>query len=334
MAQSRWMEVDALMAIAVNGYTPPNGITTNEQVKALQQQLNANGAGLKVDGVYGPLTQAAYMASQGGAVAAPATPAVYPNSSFDSYYNSIKASLSPQTISYTMPDLNALTGQIAAYLRPSYDQAIANRQTQTEQNRADIDADAASRGMGRSSWVTDVKARENKAEATDIANLESNYGAALAEAVLNQYNMHLSNKLQADMANAEMAAKYEQLAYDRAADMYNMMLKSSGGSGSSSSSSKRRSGDDTAIDWAAYIESLEPYQMYELMNSNSSDAVAVRNAMQQDATFGTAAYNNTVSTKKNDIQRQLMEQFPGTAWGWASDSAYKNTYNKAHSGGK
>ena len=210
------------MAVAVSGYTLPNGITTNEQVKALQQQLNAQGANLKVDGVYGPLTQAAYLASTGGSVATPTSTQVYADPSFDGYYNTIKASLTPQTISYTMPDVATLSNQISAYLRPSYDQAIANRQVQTEQNRADIDADAASRGMGRSSWVTDVKARENKAEATDIANLESNYGAALAEAVLNQYNQHLSNQLQVDMANAELAAKYEQLAYDRAGDMYNL----------------------------------------------------------------------------------------------------------------
>jgi hypothetical protein len=302
------------MAIAVNGYTPPNGITTNEQVKALQQQLNAGGANLKVDGVYGPLTQAAYMASSGGGVTTPATTAVYADPSFEGYYNSIKASLVPQTVSYAMPDMNALTSQIAAYLRPAYDQAIANRQNQTVQNRADIDADAASRGMGRSSWVTDVKARESKAEATDIANLESNYGAALAEAVLGQYNQHLNNKLQVDLANAQMLAQYEQLAYDRAGDMYNLMQaskKSSGGNGS------RKSGGGDAIDWAAYINSLQPYQIHELANSNNAEAVAVRNAMQQDATFGKTAYDNTINTKKKDIERQLREQYPGTAWNWA-----------------
>ena len=253
------------MAIAVNGYTPPNGITTNEQVKALQQQLNTGGANLKVDGVYGPLTQAAYMASQSGSVATPATVQTYADPSFEGYYNSIKASLTPQAVSYAMPDINALSGQIAAYLRPSYDQAIANRQIQTEQNRADIDADAASRGMGRSSWVTDVKARENKAEASDIANLESNYGAALAEAVLNQYNMHLNNKLQVDMANAEMAAKYEQLAYDRAGDMYNLMQSKAS---SASRNNNNDDGDDSEID----IKTLRRANYYKNWLSEAADA--------------------------------------------------------------
>lgn len=191
--------------------------------------------------------------SDAGIAVTPATPAVYADPSFESYYNSIKSSLVPQTVTYAMPDVNTLSSQIAAYLRPAYDQAIVNRQNQTVQNRADIDADAASRGMGRSTWVTDVKARESKAEAADIANLESNYGAALAEAVLGQYNQHLNNKLQVDLANAQMMAQYEQLAYDRAGDMYNLMQASKKSSGGGSNPKKES--DDllvvpTAFDWS------------------------------------------------------------------------------------
>jgi hypothetical protein len=305
------------MAIAVNGYTPPNGITTNEQVKALQQQLNAGGANLKVDGVYGPLTQAAYMASSGGGVATPATTAVYADPSFEGYYNSIKASLVPQTVSYAMPDMNALTSQIAAYLRPAYDQAIANRQNQTVQNRADIDADAASRGMGRSSWVTDVKARESKAEATDIANLESNYGAALAEAVLGQYNQHLNNKLQVDLANAKMLAQYEQLAYDRAGDMYNLMQaskKSNGGNGS------RKSGE--YIDWDAYINSLTPAQKYELVSSPSNNSLVIRSQMANE--LGNDLANSKLNSLKTELKgANYAASLPGNLGTYVLDQLNK-----------
>ena len=289
------------MAAVVSGYTLPAGITTSAQVKALQQQVNANGANLAVDGVYGPLTQAAYLASVGGSASTPTTTAVYADPSFDSYYNSIKSSLTPQTVSYTMPDLSTLSSQIAAYLRPSYDQAIAARQEQTAQNRADIDADAASRGMGRSSWVSDVKARESKAEASDIADLESNYGAALAEAVLTQYNQHLSNKLQADLANAEIAAQYEQLAYDRAADMYNLIQ-----SKSSSSSSSSGSGNDedlvltpTAFDWSAVTHLTISETISSLRSIAKEDgAAAAKEAFQglldNNKTKGTTAQINTL----------------------------------------
>ncbi len=51
----------------LNGYAPPEGVTSREQVKEMQKRLNASGASLKVDGVWGPKTQAAYSASAGGA---------------------------------------------------------------------------------------------------------------------------------------------------------------------------------------------------------------------------------------------------------------------------
>ena len=155
---------------------------------------------------------------------------VYPDQKFNEYYDTILSSLqgSAPQVQYNMPDTNQLTAQIASYLRPKYDQAIANRQQQTLQNRAATDVDAASRGMGSSTWVTDVKNKGANAEYSDIANLESNYGAQLSEALLNQYNQALSNKLNVDMQNAQMSAQYEKMAYDRAADMYSLTSKKSG----------------------------------------------------------------------------------------------------------
>lgn len=158
---------------------------------------------------------------------------VYADPKFDGYYNTILTSLqstAPQ-VQYQMPTQDQLASQIAAYLRPQYDQAIASRQQQTLQTRAATDVDAASRGMGASTWVTDVKNKAANAEATDIANLESNYGAQLAESLLNQYNQALANKLNVDTTNAQMRAQYEQLAYNRAADMYALTNKKSSGGG-------------------------------------------------------------------------------------------------------
>lgn len=148
---------------------------------------------------------------------------------FDRYYNTILAGLNKEYVDYQMPSVDELTTRIAAYLRPAYDQAVANRQQQTKQYAANLDVDAASRGMGRSSYVTDAKSKQQSAEAADIANLESNYGAALSEALLNQYNQHLANKLNVDTLNAQLRAQYEQMAYDRAGDMYNLTKKKRGG---------------------------------------------------------------------------------------------------------
>lgn len=170
------------------------------------------------------------------------------------YYNAILAQLgsstiTPETItytpiSYTVPEQEALAAQIAAYLRPQYDSAIASRRTQTTQNRAALDVDAASRGMGASTWVTDAKTRQLTSEAADVAALESGYGAALAQQVQALYNQHLQNRLDVDQINAnnqlavaqqnaanrltaaqwneQMRRALEETAYARALDAYNL----------------------------------------------------------------------------------------------------------------
>ena len=49
----------------LTGYTTPVGVTDRAGVEAIQQQLNAQGASLKVDGIWGPKTDAAYKALNG-----------------------------------------------------------------------------------------------------------------------------------------------------------------------------------------------------------------------------------------------------------------------------
>lgn len=197
------------------GYAAPSSVTSKDDVKNIQRQL-----GVTADGLWGPKTQAAYeasgMANQGGA------------SSFDyskstdlnALQNQILNMLTVPSIEYSMPSEQELAAQISDYLRPSYDQAIAQRKKQTLYNRAEIDADAASRGMGRSSYVTDVKDQAMDAEASDVANLENNYNAALLEAVYNQYNQHMQNKLAADQYNASAASAAQQAALGYATNMY------------------------------------------------------------------------------------------------------------------
>jgi len=81
--------------------------------------------------------------------------------------------------------------------------------------------------MGRSTWVTDVKDRAMDAEAADIANMESNYNATLQQAVNDQYNQAMQNKLAADQFNASAAASAKGTAYQLAMSQYNK----SGGTG-------------------------------------------------------------------------------------------------------
>lgn len=124
---------------------------------------------------------------------------------------------------YNLPTTNMdeITASVEAYLRNSYDQTIADRKKATEEQRAMIDLDAFSRGMGGSTWVTDAKQRLEDEEADDIARIEANYQAGLSEAVLNQYNAAVAQGL---------AAKDN--AYALAAELYNLGQAAKQGVGS------------------------------------------------------------------------------------------------------
>lgn len=199
------------------GYVAPSSISSKNDVRNIQKQL-----GVQVDGLWGPETQAAYERSGMGA----SQPASfnYGTTDLDALYNQVLSNLQAPRISYAMPSQTELAAQISEYLRPGYDNAITQRKQQTLQNRAAIDADAASRGMGRSSYVTDVKDQAMDAEAADIAGLESAYNSALLESVMNQYNQHLQNKLAADQYNSSAAAAAQQAALGYATNLYSQNL--------------------------------------------------------------------------------------------------------------
>jgi hypothetical protein len=98
-----------------------------------------------------------------------------------------------------------LANQIAAYLRPYTENAINARRQQTVQNRAAIDVDAASRGMGSSTWVTDAKLRQAQAEASDIMNIENQYLSNLYQGVFNADQAQQERAFNAAVQNASNA---------------------------------------------------------------------------------------------------------------------------------
>lgn len=203
----------------VSGYTPPSGVTNNEQVKALQKQL-----GVAADGVWGPKTQAAYEKSNG--VTASTVPTGFSNALKDSL--SMIQSYTP-SISYTPTSEATLRSNISSYLRPAVDQAIVNRQRQTTANKANIDADAAARGMDASSWVTDVKNRQQNAEASDIGAMESNYGATLSQQLAQALAQEKQNQLAAQQYNASAQQSALTNALSLAQTLYGQSLAQSTG---------------------------------------------------------------------------------------------------------
>lgn len=122
----------------------------------------------------------------------------------------------PEEITYEAKSEEEIRSAIAGWLRPGYDQAIANRQEQTLTNKANLDADAIARGMGASTYVTDVKNRQQNAEARDVATLESNYGSALAERVVEGVDTEKQRALAVEQFNAEQRQRAYEMAYQAA----------------------------------------------------------------------------------------------------------------------
>ena len=202
---------------------------------------------------------------------------------------------------YKLPttDKDEIRSYVESYLRTAYDQSIENRRKQTEADRAMIDLDAYSRGMGGSTWVTDAKQRLQDAEADDIAKMEANYQAGLNEAVLNQYNQAVAQGLAA-----------QNNAYDLAKDLYSLgqnakagvgsVSSSGGGSGGGGGYSYRSGKKKSSGSGGGSSGSGNMTYTQWLMNANDGDifkaAVAAQDSGVKNAARGLGYDNKTVNT--------------------------------------
>lgn len=153
---------------------------------------------------------------------------------FQSYLSSLSGGYTPETLTYEAKSADAIRAEIAEWLRPGYDQAIANRKTLTARYHAELDADALSRGMGASTYVTDVKGRQNESEAADIATLESDYGVNLAKYVGTAEEAERERAFEVEKINSERRHEAYMAAYQAALSMF-AAYKSRGSSGRTAS---------------------------------------------------------------------------------------------------
>ena len=237
------------------------GVTSREQVMEIQRQLNANGANLKVDGIWGPQTSTVYKAG-GGTVS-------YIPTQYKNALSELQTLLQPQKVQYTPTSEAQYLSQIQAALRPGYDSAIAQRQKATMTNKAEIDADAAARGMGASTWVTDVKDRQSGYEADDIATMEGQYNAAVSNALMNSMQNERANQLAVDQTNAQLTANANSQALSLAGDFYSQYL-------ASAATNRDDDSDDRSHNDLALIKELgeltdEPWRALLILDQNKSN---------------------------------------------------------------
>ena len=205
---------------------------------------------------------------------------------------------------YNLPttDMDEIKSYVESYLRTVYDQAIENRRKQTEADRAMIDLDAYSRGMGSSTWVTDAKQRLQDAEADDIANMEANYQAGLNEAVLNQYNQAVAQGLAAQNNAYDLAKDLYSLGQNAKAGVGNVSSSGggSGGGGGGGGYSYRRGKKKSSGSGSGSSGSGNMTYTQWLMNANDGDifkaAVAAQDSGVKNAAKGLGYDSKTVNT--------------------------------------
>ena len=99
-----------------------------------------------------------------------------------SLYEQLKAMLLPDAaqVDYTPRSRAELRAGLEASLLPTYQAAVKERQLNTQKTNASIDADAAARGIGASSYGLDLKNRNYNTEAKDIASMRGTYNSTIA----------------------------------------------------------------------------------------------------------------------------------------------------------
>ena len=260
-----------MASYVLEGYTTPDGVNSRQKVKEYQTQL-----GVKADGIWGPKTQAAYEAMLGKSANA------NPWDALDGFYDRALSMYSAPTVHVSTPSRDEIQSDMEAALRPGVDQAIEGRRARGQANMAELDADAASRGMGASTYVTSMKGRELSNTEQDVARLESNYAATLSERVAEYMKYYANLELQAQMQNAQMSYNAQAAAASLASQWYSAYLSANAASGAGTASSSRSSASKsttaakteyftmTADDYENLVRGMSAAERAKLYNSNDS----------------------------------------------------------------
>jgi hypothetical protein len=191
----------------------------------------------------------------------------------------------PEETEYEALSTDEIKESVASWLRPSYEQAIAERKAQTETNKANLDADAIARGMGASTYVTDVKNRQQNAEASDVAGLKSDYGAALAKYVSEEADSENDRFLETQQFNAEQQRDAYELAYSAALQLFAYYKKSGGGKSSGGSSSQ--SVTTTSLkNIETFLDSLSGDERAEVYGATTSAGAQYRSEILASVGYG------------------------------------------------
>ena len=168
----------------------------------------------------------------------------YGNEAFESIYQRTQEQYAPQLVSYTPLDEKTLAERISAVLRPVYEKAISALFRGNRRADAELDADAISRGMGSSTFVTDVKRRQDNIAAEGARDLESEYGAQLADQLYKAMESERDKQLEVEKFNAQQKNDAMAQAFEMAKVLYEAYLAAKKKRGGGGGTQKTKSGDE------------------------------------------------------------------------------------------
>lgn len=146
--------------------------------------------------------------------------------SFESFYEKTKEQYAPTLMTYAPEDMDALRERIESYLRPAYEKALKKQEQQAALYNGQLDADAWSRGMGASTYVSDLKYRRQNQLLENRGDIEASYGAALAEQLFKAWETRLGYRMEAEKFNAQAQNAARDKALTAAESMYKSYLAS------------------------------------------------------------------------------------------------------------
>ena len=219
-----------MIKLPIKPLTPPIHIPDPEPEKPQENESDSNSGG------------------SGGSSSGGYTPDI---PSFESLFQEMLQYYLPETVEFTPLDESVLSETIKNWLRPAYEQAIQARREQTQRINAELDADAWSRGMGQSTYLSDVKERQYRGESRDVDALESNYASELAGHLYDAMKAQQEKKIEVDEFNAEQINHAREQAMSAAEALYKALLSGagsgSGGGGTSGSSDASEDGGSSML---------------------------------------------------------------------------------------
>lgn len=222
--------------------------------------------------------------------------------SLESLFEAMLSHYLPETVEFTPLDEDVLSETIRNWLRPAYEQAIQNRREQTDRINAELDADAWSRGMGQSTYLSDVKERQYRGEQRDVDALESGYASELAGHLYDAMKEQQKMQIDVDRFNAEQINHAREQAMDAAQALYKAFLSGAGGGGGGShggGSSNADESEDTE-------ESLLSLLLAGSENAHKSDYRTIANMVARMAPAERARLYNRDDPKYLALRSEIL----------------------------